>query len=85
MSELRRDPITGRWNIFNTLEPTGPDGFEREARQSSQALCPFCAGNERLTPGEIFAVRPPGSQRDGPGWELRVIPNKFPALRWKVI
>ena len=81
MSELRRDPITGRWNIFNTLEPTGPDGFEREVRQSSQALCPFCAGNERLTPGEIFAVRPPGSQRDGPGWDLRVIPNKFPALR----
>lgn len=81
MSELRRDPITDRWNIFNTDEPTGPDGFERDVRRSSSALCPFCAGNERLTPGEIFAVRPPGSQRDGPGWSLRVIPNKFPALR----
>ncbi|MBI3323649.1 MAG: galactose-1-phosphate uridylyltransferase, partial [Candidatus Omnitrophica bacterium] len=81
MSELRRDPITGRWNIINTDEPTGPDGFEIDRRKAGGTVCPFCPGNEQLTPPEIYAVRPPEGGANGPGWELRVIPNKFPALR----
>ncbi len=43
--------------------------------------CPFCPGNEDKTPPEITASRPPNSQRDVPGWNIRVVPNKFPALR----
>ena len=81
MSELRRDPITGRWNIFNTDEPLGPDGFEVERHEPSGATCPFCAGNEHLTPPEIYAIRPSTSRANGPGWQLRAVPNKFPALR----
>jgi len=82
MSELRCDPITGRWNIFNTDEPTGPDQFEVEHHDLSGATCPFCYGNERLTPPEIYAIRPPSSSApNSPGWQLRVVPNKFPALR----
>ena len=81
MSELRRDPITGRWNIINTDEPLGPEGFEVDRHQPGGSTCPFCPGNERLTPPEIYAVRPPASQPNGPGWQLRVVPNKFPALR----
>ena len=42
--------------------------------------CSFCAGNEADTPGEILAYRN-GSAPNGPGWSLRVVPNKFPALR----
>lgn len=38
--------------------------------------CPFCPGNERLAPHEIDAVRD-----DSRTWQVRVIPNKFPALR----
>jgi len=38
--------------------------------------CPFCSGNENLTPPEIYADRP-----DGGDWQVRVVPNKFPALR----
>jgi UDPglucose--hexose-1-phosphate uridylyltransferase len=44
-------------------------------------FCPFCPGNERKTPPEIWSVREGGSEPDGPGWQVRVIPNKFPALR----
>lgn len=33
-----------------------------------------------MTPAEIQAVRSPGSHRDGPGWQVRCIPNKFAAL-----
>ncbi len=81
MSELRRDPITGRWNIVNTDEPSGPEDFDVEPYEPSNTTCPFCPGNERLTPPEIYAIRPPSSQPNGPGWQLRVVPNKFPALR----
>ncbi|MGH7836150.1 MAG: galactose-1-phosphate uridylyltransferase [Candidatus Binatia bacterium] len=42
--------------------------------------CPFCEGNEALTPPEILAYRPAGSGRDKPGWTVRVVPNKFPAV-----
>ncbi len=81
MSELRRDPITGRWNIINTDEPLGPEGFQVEPSAPSTVTCPFCPGNERLTPSEIYAVRPGVGGANTPGWSLRVIPNKFPALR----
>ena len=81
MSELRRDPITGRWNIINTDEPLGPEGFEVEPHQPSGATCPFCTGNERLTPPEIYALRPSAAPPNSAGWQLRVVPNKFPALR----
>src|ERR1700755_3138201 len=48
-------------------------------------FCPFCYGNENKTPPEIQAYRPnpnggPAAQRDTPGWTVRVVPNKFPAL-----
>ncbi len=41
---------------------------------------PFAEGNEHLTPPEVWADRPDGSAADSPGWCVRVVPNKFPAL-----
>ncbi|MBX7159540.1 MAG: hypothetical protein K1X95_04545 [Acidimicrobiia bacterium] len=42
--------------------------------------CPFCPGNETETPPEVAASRPTGTAPDTPGWEVRVVPNKYPAL-----
>ena len=81
MSELRRDPILGRWNIVATDEPAGPADFKVEAHALGKGKCPFCYGNESMTPPEIYVVRPPGSTANGPGWQLRVVANKFPALQ----
>ncbi len=44
-------------------------------------VCPFCYGREEKTPREIFAIRPEGSRANTPGWKVRVMPNKYPALR----
>lgn len=49
--------------------------------ESERKLCPFCAGNESATPGEIYSCRANGSVPNGSGWSLRVIPNKFAVLR----
>ena len=81
MSELRRDPVIGRWNIIDTDEPAGPDVFEVENHTLGGGKCPFCYGNESMTPPEIYVVRPPGSAPNGSGWQLRVVSNKFPALK----
>jgi len=44
-------------------------------------FCPLCEGNEDRTPPEIVAFRDNGTPPNSPGWTLRVVPNKFPALR----
>jgi UDPglucose--hexose-1-phosphate uridylyltransferase len=79
--ELRKDPITGRWVIIATDRAKRPTDFVREKVEiHGSGFCPFCPGNEAKTPPEILAYRKDGSQRDTPGWSLRVVPNKFPAL-----
>ncbi|MBI3015621.1 MAG: galactose-1-phosphate uridylyltransferase [Candidatus Tectomicrobia bacterium] len=81
MPELRKDPILGRWVIISTERAARPKDFKIQAPAPQRGTCPFCPGNESMTPPEILAYRPPGSPPDTPGWTLRVIPNKFPALR----
>src|SRR2546427_4874791 len=45
----------------------------------SKERCPFCEGHETMTPPEVLAYRD-GGKPDGPGWSIRCVPNKFPAL-----
>jgi len=80
--ELRKDPITGRWVIISTDRSRRPGDFSRESVViKGVGVCPFCPGNEHTTPPEILAYRPGESPvRDSEGWNLRVVPNKFPAL-----
>ncbi|MGC1106156.1 MAG: galactose-1-phosphate uridylyltransferase [Candidatus Acidiferrales bacterium] len=81
MPELRKDPITGRWVIISTDRGKRPSDFVRESvRMKGGSFCPFCPGNETRTPPEILAYGRNGSGKDTPGWSVRVVPNKFPAL-----
>src|SRR6185436_17711815 len=43
--------------------------------------CPFCPGHESMTPPEVLAFRSNGGPPNGGGWDVRVVPNKYPALR----
>jgi len=81
MPELRKDPIIGRWVIIATERGKRPMDYEIPAPALNHGSCPFCYGQEHLTTPEILAVRPPGSAPNSPGWQLRVIANKYPALR----
>ncbi|MBM3321394.1 MAG: DUF4931 domain-containing protein [Candidatus Eisenbacteria bacterium] len=82
MSELRHDPIQKRWVIIATDRAQRPDSFAVEPEKTIRgAFCPFCEGNEESTPPEITAIRDRGSRPNTPGWKIRVVPNKFPALR----
>jgi len=80
MAELRQDPTCGRWVIFSTERASRPGDFSMSRGEPRGGFCPFCEGNEDRTPPEIMAVRPEGGPKDSPGWRVRVVPNKFPAL-----
>jgi UDPglucose--hexose-1-phosphate uridylyltransferase len=81
MPDLRKDPVTGRWVIISTERQKRPSDFQIETAVSKpDELCPFCEGHEDKTPPEILAFRN-GTPRNTPGWDVRVVPNKFPALR----
>jgi UDPglucose--hexose-1-phosphate uridylyltransferase len=81
MPELRKDPITDRWVIISTERGRRPDDFAPVPQEDKAGLCPFCFGNEDKTPPEIFAIREPGTKSNSRGWKVRVVPNKYPALR----
>jgi len=83
MSELRKDIVTGRWVIIASERSKRPDDFRPAGavpKEEVSAFCPFCEGNESKTPPEVFALRREGTAPDGPGWRVRVVTNKFPAL-----
>jgi len=81
MSELRRDPIGGRWVIVDTDHPNKPEDFEYEPVVQKGGTCPFCYGNEAMTPPEIEVIRDAGTDANTSGWKVRVVANKFPALK----
>lgn len=80
MSELRKDPVTSRWVIISQERAKRPSQEEKVVQKEDHKLCPFCEGNEKLTPSEIFAIGKTGRHKNSIGWDVRVIPNKFPAL-----
>ena len=81
MADLRKDPVTGRWVIISTERQKRPSDFQIETvTVKPDDLCPFCEGHEDKTPPEILAYRN-ASAANSRGWDVRVVPNKFPALR----
>jgi UDPglucose--hexose-1-phosphate uridylyltransferase len=85
MPELRKDPISGRWVIISVERGKRPTDFVSPShKRKAGGFCPFCPGNEHTAPPEIIAFRPASTPPNSPGWTLRVVPNKFPALQTNV-
>lgn len=84
MSELRQDIVTGQWVVIASGRALRPSDFERPplvpSLKGEESGCPFCPGNESMTPLEVLAVRPQDSEPNTPGWRVRVFPNKYPAF-----
>lgn len=84
MSEIRQNMATKEWVIIATERARRPEEFADWSQRPKMADlppwdadCPFCPGNEEGP--EMEVLRLPES---GP-WKLRVVKNKFPALRWE--
>lgn len=82
MPELRKDPIVGRWVIISTERARRPLEYTHETAPAIKpGFCPFCPGSEDKTPQEVFAFRDRGAAPNGASWLVRVVPNRFPALK----
>jgi UDPglucose--hexose-1-phosphate uridylyltransferase len=78
MATLRQDPTTKEWIILaprRAERPAAERPFFRDPLPDRDDGCPFCPGNEHLTPPEIART----AVDDGT-WDQRVFPNLFPAL-----
>ena len=83
MSEIRKDLIRDSWVVIATsraIKPTDLPVPTQGKAVKSQGFCPFCEGNEWVTPPEIMANRKPGTEKNSPGWTTRTVPNKFSAF-----
>ncbi len=80
MSEIRQDPTTEEWVIIARERAKRPNDFVRQQPKRElpefSSSCPFCLGNESMTPHQTLLYRKEGSQ----DWQIRAFTNKFPAL-----
>jgi UDPglucose--hexose-1-phosphate uridylyltransferase len=82
LPELRIDPLSGLRVIVAGERGERPGAWQEAPGRTplDPDTDPFREGHEDRTPPEVFAVRPGGGEPDTPGWRVRVVPNKFPAL-----
>ncbi len=63
MAKFVPDTKTRRWVILSPVRQKRPD---EAARPSDSEGCPFCPGNEHLTPPEVYRIG--NGDKDQPGW-----------------
>ncbi|HEX2227187.1 MAG TPA: DUF4931 domain-containing protein [Candidatus Binatia bacterium] len=79
MPQLRKDPVVDRWVIIAGERAARPQAQPQRVNAPESNACPFCAGNESMTPPAVLVF--PGDAVSSEGsWSLRVVPNKYPAL-----
>ena len=78
MSDYRYQPLTDQWILVAENREQRPNDYRPRVEYHPDRPCPFCVGQEPETP-EALAFYP-GSSRLGE-WLVRVVPNKFPALK----
>ncbi|MFH1541302.1 MAG: galactose-1-phosphate uridylyltransferase [Elusimicrobiota bacterium] len=87
MSEIRQNLVTKDWVIIATERAKRPEDFKKKIENiyvcspfsnlvpELESTCPFCPGNEeKMSPDETLRIEKNGN------WQVRIIPNKFPAL-----
>ena len=76
-SQLRLDPLTGRWVVVSTRRADRPEAFVVRSPQieaDADRPCPFCPGHEEDSPPALETYGPTGH------WLVRVVPNLYPAF-----
>ena len=79
MSEIRLDKIHNKYVIIAPERLHRPNIMLHNNKERSTSICPFCEGNEALTPKEVFAIRE--NEANAPFWKTRVIPNLYKAVQ----
>jgi len=88
-NELRKDYLLDRWVVLATQRRKRPTDFVKAKEKRETHACPFCPGNEHMTPpatmvylkgdGGIIKEKDTDGFRHK-GWLVRCIPNLYPAF-----
>jgi len=92
LNELRKDYLLDRWVVIATRRKRRPTDFVKSKTSGEKRkICPFCPGNENMTPpailvyirknGKLIKKRDSDSSRHS-DWLVRCIPNLYPAFTW---
>jgi UDPglucose--hexose-1-phosphate uridylyltransferase len=77
VSQLRLNPLTGRWVTIVADRAKRPSDFAPRTVQveaEPDRPCPFCPGNEEATLPALETLD------EGGHWRMRLIPNLYPAF-----
>ncbi|HUP79984.1 MAG TPA: hypothetical protein VM260_15635, partial [Pirellula sp.] len=94
MNETRYDWLSDRWVIFAPNREDRPDQYRHSQSNAPDEMieCPFCSGHEQETPQSTLVLpeidfdqtstnrNPDSAKRLRVPWQVRVVPNKFPAI-----
>ncbi|UCE29393.1 MAG: galactose-1-phosphate uridylyltransferase [Candidatus Bathyarchaeota archaeon] len=89
-NEIRKDYILDRWVIIASERAKRPTDYSGKPHERAETkTCPFCPGNEKMTPPAFLLYLPSDGgikrAKDSEGrrvrnWVVRCIPNLYPAL-----
>lgn len=91
-NEIRKDYLLDKWVIIATERAKRPSDFKPVKHEiDKKTTCPFCAGNENMTPparalyipvnGKIIVDHDKEGQKRRSDWIIRVFANLYPALK----
>ena len=94
MNETRYDWLSDRWVIFAPNREDRPDQYRQSRSNAPNVImeCPFCYGHEHETPQPTLVLPENDfdetstnrsadvAKRVRLSWQVRVVPNKFPAI-----
>lgn len=69
--QFLQNPISKKWVVLAPRRAKRPD-----IANGSEPICPFCLGREK-DEKELYRI-PPSSDPTSEGWQVRVLPNKYP-------
>ncbi len=78
MAKYVPDIGSRRWVIISPGRQMRPNQARKPRATDTPVvpICPFCVGNEHMTPPEVYRIG--AGEKDKPGWQVRVVPNKYP-------
>ncbi len=79
MSEIRLDRFNNQYILIAPERLHRPNLSSTQEKKNSKSSCPFCEGNEELTPPEIYALRE--NEANSGMWKTRVVPNLYKAVQ----
>ena len=77
--ERRYDPVSGTWVVIAADRASRPHDIRTAADSPELESCAFCAGREDETTPAV-ATWAPLSGSSGEAWQVRIVPNLYPAF-----